>query len=90
MERREPARDGGQEVSFPMVALLITLAVVVLVALVLAGANAIAYGRHPRRRSSETLRAEDAVETRARGNSDTRDSAEDATFATRYLTRGWF
>jgi hypothetical protein len=73
-----------------MVALLITLAVVVLVVLALAGANAIAYGRHPRRRRSRALRAEDAVETLARGNCDTRDSADDATFATRYLTRGWF
>jgi hypothetical protein len=74
----------------PLTVVLVSLAFVALVVLALAGANAIAYGRHPRRRRGETLRAEDAVETQARGSSDTRDSTDDAISAARYLGRAWF
>jgi hypothetical protein len=63
---------------------LVSLAFVTLVVLAHAGANAIAYGRHPRRRRGEALRAEDAVETRARGNCDIRDTAAEAISATQY------
>jgi hypothetical protein len=59
-----------------MVTLLITLAVVTLIVLAHLGANAIATGRHRRRRGPQgALRAEDAVEARLRGD---RDSTSDA------------